>query len=76
MAKYTYQQENDEYVFYKDGKPRVGLYAMKDDGTEKNVLLTEKDSVKKVLEKLIHINKYELSTKMNKRARIHEDWKY
>jgi hypothetical protein len=21
MAKYTYQQENDEYVFYKDGKP-------------------------------------------------------
>ena len=21
MAQYTYQQENGEYVFYKDGKP-------------------------------------------------------
>lgn len=49
---------------FRDGKQYYALYATKKGlPKEDNVLLTVKDQFRKVVEKFMHINKYEFETK-------------
>ena len=71
--KAKFMQENfgfDNYTIfpkttYINGKKSCNLYAVKDgDTVENGVLLTAKDNFRKVLDKFIHINEFELKTKI------------
>jgi len=71
--KAKYMEENygfDDYEivlkkFYKKGKPKTGIYAVRGEGyNKKEIVLTVKDNVRKALEKFLHINVHELNTKI------------
>ena len=70
--KAKYMEENygfDEYTiiasgFTKNGKRLKALFAVKDDNSQKPVLLAAKDSMKKLFERFTHINEYELNNRL------------
>ena len=45
MAQYTYQQENSEYIFYKDGKPLTNPHGI--------VITTDKEDLAKKIEEAL-----------------------
>ncbi len=50
---------------YENGKKNSSLYAVKDgESIDDGVLLTMKDNFRKVLDKFIHINEFELAAKI------------
>lgn len=65
---YKYYGTDDINVFHQrimlNGKPQYALYAAKDGMMpEEYVLLTVKDVFRKIVEKFMHINKYEFNMK-------------
>lgn len=50
---------------FKDGKKTFSLYA--EENGKEPILLTSKDSFRKVVEKFTHINEYEYNLKTNKK---------
>ncbi len=65
---YKYYGTDDMNIFHQrvmlNGKPHYALYAAKDGmKPEEYVVLTVKDAFRKIVEKFMHINKYEFNTK-------------
>ena len=70
-AKYMIEKYGfDDYTIFTKQNNRKGyistaLYAIKDGENQEPILLSVKDSMRKILEKFIHINEYELKNKLS-----------